>query len=201
MAVQKKSRTKKSLVELSTGASRSATPPLGLRYALMVAAIATPLLAIYFYPYPRAGAMAAGIHSYLSLYAKMVGAAISLFEPRVAVLGDTIAGPNFSVQIVKTCDAMDVTILLVAALAALPLSFGRRLGAVLASVVLLVLVNVIRICVLYWLGAHAPTWFHRAHQTLAPLCMVACGTVIFLIAISQAVPRSSPDEVGKRVRS
>jgi len=197
MAVQKKSRTKKSLTELST--SRSAT--LGLRYALMVAAIAVPLLAIYFYPYSRTGAMAAGIRSYLSLYAKMVGAAISLFEPQVAVLGDTIAGQNFSVQIVKTCDAMDVTILLVAALAALPISFRRRLAAVIASVVLLVLVNVIRICVLYWLGAHAPTWFHRAHQTLAPLCMVVCATVIFVIAISQAAPRSSPDEVGNRVRS
>ncbi|MGC9985478.1 MAG: archaeosortase/exosortase family protein [Polyangia bacterium] len=201
MKVRKRSRTKKSLVELSTRVSRSATPPLGLRYALMVAAIAVPLFAIYFYPYARTGAMAAGIHSYLSLYAKMVGAAISLFEPRVAVLGDTIAGQNFSIQIVKTCDAIEVNILLVAALAALPISLGRRLAAVLASVVLLVLVNVMRICVLYWLGVHAPTWFHRAHQTLAPLCMVVCGTVIFLIAISQIAPRFSQDEVGRRVRS
>ena len=153
MAARKRNRRQKSQVE--PHASRPATPPFALRYALMVAAIAAPLLAIYFYPYARTGAMAAGIHSYLSIYAKMVGAAISVFDPDVVVSGDLIAGQNFSIQIVKTCDAMEVNILLVAALAALPISFGRRLGAVLASVVLLVLVNVMRICVLYWLGAHA----------------------------------------------
>ncbi len=199
MAARKRSKRQKSQVE--PHASRPTSPLLGFRYPLIVAAIAVPLLAIYFYPYAENGVVVAGIQSYLSGYAKMVGAAISVFDPHVVVRGDLIAGRSFSLQIVKTCDAMEVNILLVAALAGFPMSFRRRLAAVLASVLLLVLVNVIRICALYWLGAHAPTWFHRAHQTFAPLCMVVCATAIFLVATSRTASRSSEDEVGRRVPS
>jgi hypothetical protein len=44
---------------------------------------------------------------------------------------------------------------------------------------------------LYWLGAHAPTWFDRARQTLAPLFMVACALAIFIVATTRKRPDSS----------
>lgn len=199
MASRKRSRRQKS--QAGPQAGRPASPLLGFRYPLIVAAIAAPLFALYFYPYAENGAIAMAIQSYLAGYAKIVGTVLSIFDSHVVVNGDLIAGPMFSMRIIKTCDAMEVNILLVAALAGFPMPLRRRLAAVLASVFLLVLVNVIRICALYWLGAHAPTWFHRAHQTFAPLCMVVCATAIFLVAISRTPPRSSEDEVGSRILS
>jgi exosortase/archaeosortase family protein len=171
---------KKGTQESRTG--RLLSPLLGLRYPLVVAAIAAPLFALYAYPYADTSAMVASMQSYLAAYAKMVGAVISLFDPNITVNGNRIVGKIFSMSIVKTCDAMEVNILLAAALAGFPMPLRRRLVAVLAACVALVALNVLRLCVLYWLGVHTPAWFERAHQVLAPFAMVACALAIFLIA-------------------
>jgi exosortase/archaeosortase family protein len=175
---------------------RVASPFFGFRYPLTVAAIAAPLFVFYCYPYADNGVMAAGIHSYLSLYAKIVGTVLSALDPSVVVNGNDVAGHMFSVRIVQTCDAMEVNILLAAALAGFPMPPGRRLVTVLASVPSMTLINIIRLCVLYWVGAHAPSWFRRTHETLAPLLLVACALVIFLVATSRAKPESPKCRVG-----
>ena len=163
-----------------------ASPLLGLRYPLLAAAIAALLFAVYFYPYAEGAAMEAAVRRYLAAYAKMVGMIVSAFDRQTFVEGALIRGPSFSMRIVRTCDAMEVNILLVAAIAAFPMPIVRRLLAVLASVLAIILVNTGRLCVLYWLGAHAPTWFDPTHQTLAPLFMVACALAIFVIATQSA---------------
>ncbi len=163
-------------------ADHAVSPFLGLRYPLIVAAIAVPLFAIYSYPYPDGGAMAAATQAYLSGYTRMVGAVLSIFDPSVVVITNRIAGRTFSMSIVKTCDAMEVNILLSAALAGFPMPILRRCVTVFIAILALVVLNILRLCALYWLGAHAPTWFDRTHQTLAPLFMVAFALAIFLIA-------------------
>ena len=171
----------------TTGAVRPggpASPLLGLRYPLLVAAIAAPLFAIYCYPYAPDGVMAASIESYLSWYARLVSTVISVIDPQVVVHGNRIVGRLFSMQIVQTCDAMEVYILLAAAIVGFPMPLRRRVIAVLVSVMSLVIINVLRLCVLYWLGAHVPSWFNRTHETLAPLFLVGCAVVSFLFATS-----------------
>lgn len=195
LSVRKKSKTSKTSgphkARVASRAGGPLSPLFGLRYPLMVAAIAAPMFAIYCYPYSDSGAMAAAIRAYLSGYAKMVGIAISAFDPHAVASGNRINGQTFSMSIVKTCDAMEVNILLAAALAGFPIPFLRRLVTVFASVLSLVLLNVIRLCVLYWLGSHAPAWFERAHEILAPLFMVVCALAIFLAATIRANPRPS----------
>ena len=93
-------------------------------------------------------------------------------------------------QIVKTCDAMDVNILLAAALAAFPMRLWRRFVVVPVSVLLLTSINLGRLCALYWVGVHAHAWFDRLHQTLAPLFIVASALAIFLIATRPRRPDS-----------
>ena len=157
-----------------------------LEYPLLAAAIAIPLFAIYSYPYASNSAMAVGIRAYLSGYARIVGLAVSAIDARVAVSGNRVFGPMFSMSIVQTCDAMEVNILLVAALAAFPMPLWRRAVAVPASVLFLMLINIVRLCVLYWLGANAPAWFNRTHETLAPLFLVLCAVAFFLGATYRA---------------
>jgi len=150
------------------------------QYPLLAAAVALALSALYSYPYASNSAMAAGLQAYLSWYARMVGSVISAIDSHVVVSGNRIIGPMFSMSIVQTCDAMDVAILLVAALAAFPMPLRRRAVAVPGSVLFLMLINIARLCVLYWLGVHAPGWFNRTHETLAPLFLVACAVAFFL---------------------
>ena len=188
MAARKRSRRQKSQVEIPTGRPSSAL--FGYRYPLIVAAIAAPLFALYFYPYAENGPIAAGIQSYLAGYARMAGVVIRLFDARVGVSDGLIAGSTFSMRIVKTCDAMEVNILLAAALAGFPMRIRRRLVAIVLAVLSLILANVLRLCLLFWLGAHAPSWFNRTHETLAPLLMVICALVIFLIAIPRTEQES-----------
>jgi exosortase/archaeosortase family protein len=85
-------------------------------------------------------------------------------------------------QIVKTCDAMEINILLMAAIAAFPMPWPRRIASVLLAIPALALANLCRLCVLYWLGAHIRNSFDRVHQTVAPIFMVASALVIFLLA-------------------
>lgn len=176
----------------------ASSPMFGLRYSLTAIAVALPLLGVYFYPYAEGGAWMAGIRSYLAAYAKAVGALVSLFDPQIVVGGTTLRGPRFSMQIVKTCDAMEVNILLVAALAAFPMPLMRRLLVTLASLALIASVNIGRLCMLYWVGVHAPGWFDRIHQTLAPLLMVAAALAIFLLATrrvaSSRVTHAAPSD-------
>jgi hypothetical protein len=69
---------------------------------LIVAAIAAPLFVVYCYPYAENSAMAAGIQTYLSTYAKIVGTVISALDPYVVVSGSRIDGRFFSMRIVQT---------------------------------------------------------------------------------------------------
>lgn len=174
------------------------SPVFGLRYSVAALAVALLLLGVYFYPYTEGGTLMVGIHSYLAAYARAVGALVSLFDPQIVVGGTTIRGPHFSMQIVKSCDAMEVNILLLAALAAFPMPLVRRLLIMPASLALIASVNLGRLCVLYWMGVHAPTWFDRIHQTLAPLLMVAAAVAIFLLATrrvaSSRVAHAAPSD-------
>jgi exosortase/archaeosortase family protein len=182
-------RGKAARQESRTG--RLASPLSGTSHPLLVALIATPLFALYFYPYAENGVMATAIQAYLSLYARLVGLVISTIDPQIVVLGNTIHGSLFSMSIAKTCDAIEVNILLVAALAAFPMPLRRRIVAVLAACSAIILLNLFRLCTLYWLGVNLPTWFDRVHQVLAPLFMVAGATGIFLIATTSRICRGT----------
>jgi exosortase/archaeosortase family protein len=177
-----KGGSSKPTLEAQPSRPGAASPLLGLRFPLVAALIAVPLLALYFYPYDDGGAISTRIQSYLAVYARAAGAVVGLFDSHVVVKGTTISGSLFSMQIVKTCDAMEVNILLLAAIAAFPMPWRRRIASVLLAIPALALANLCRLCVLYWLGAHIRDSFDRVHQTVAPIFMVASALVIFLLA-------------------
>ena len=185
-----KGGSRKPTLEARPSESGAASPLFGLRFPLVAALIAIPLLALYFYPYDEGGAISAHIQSYLAAYARAAGAVVGLFDSQVVVTGTTIRGSRFSMQIVKTCDAMEVNILLLAAIAAFPMPWRRRIASVFLAIPALALANVCRLCVLYWLGAHIRDSFDRVQQTVAPIFMVASALAIFLLATRRRQPGS-----------
>lgn len=87
------------------------------RFALSFAAIAGGLLAVYYFPRDGDDAVERWTASYLWLYTRLVGAAIRVFDPVVTAHGNVVAG-RFTMQIVKSCDAMEANILFAAAMLA-----------------------------------------------------------------------------------
>jgi exosortase/archaeosortase family protein len=147
-----------------------------LRFAVTFALLAAAGLATYFFPYP-AGSRARGLlDAYLSGYARVVAAVLrALGSDEVLASGQNIVGRT-TLRIVRTCDAADIVVLLLSAVAAWPAaSVRRRLQAAGLSVAALSSLNVARICTLYWTGA--PGWLHIE---VWPALMIAAAGGLFL---------------------
>lgn len=160
------------------------------RFAITFAAIAGVAFLAYTFPYGQAGISEHWFSSYLALYARVAGAALALFEPGITVTGQDILG-RFNLRIVKNCDAMEANILYASAVLAFPAPLRARLAGVAGGVLLLVALNVVRICSLYYVGLFAPRSFPFFHLELWPVVLVGAGAGLFLAWASHAGPRGS----------
>lgn len=157
---------------------RSQAP--ALRFAITFALLAATLLSLYYFPYPQGSAVRAYTDAFLHGYAATAGAVLARFEPFVRVSGQDIIG-RYSLRIVKTCDAMDITILLVSAMLAWPCPWARRATGTLVAILVLFVVNVARICALYYVGVHAPSSFEFMHLDLLPAFLLLVAVGVFLV--------------------
>ncbi|HEX7669596.1 MAG TPA: exosortase H [Polyangiaceae bacterium] len=159
-----------------------------LHFALWFAATAGVLFAVYTFPYRENGISESGFTAYLSWYARLTGHVLALFDPSVTVHGQDIVG-RYNLRIVKSCDAMEANILFVAAVLAFPESWKKRVIGVALGVPLLVAINVLRICSLYYIGIHVPKAFEFFHLELWPLVLIGSGLAAFLFWASWAADR------------
>lgn len=154
-------------------------PRLGLRFAISYLVLAGVLFSIYGFPFELFGARTDWLSGYLEAYARLAGAVLHWFDRAVAVTGSRIDG-RFSLQIVRNCDAIEINILFASAVLAFPAPLKRRMLGALVGLALLVGANVLRICLLYYLGVEHPAWFEPAHEELLPLLLVGLAALIFL---------------------
>jgi exosortase/archaeosortase family protein len=149
------------------------------RFAIVFALVSATLLGVYYYPYAAEGTAQHCIAAFLHRYAASAACLIRTFDPSVQVVGDEILG-RFSLRIVRTCDAMDVEILLASALVAWPLRWSRRALAVAVGCALLYALNVVRIASLYFVGLHWPERLEVAHLEVWPAVMLVVAVGFFL---------------------
>lgn len=154
-----------------------------LGFAARFAACAALLFGIYCFPYREVGLGERWFQSYLGAYARLVGAVLGVFEDHLTVSGTAIFGRT-SLSIAQNCDAMEVKILLVSAIVALPgVSFVSRAAAALLTLVTVVVVNVVRIVSLYYVGVLSPDLFERLHLEVWPLALVVVAVLEFLVVV------------------
>jgi exosortase/archaeosortase family protein len=153
-----------------------------VRFVLTFALVSGCLLGVYYFPYSDGGSAKKWLDAYLHGYAASAGLVLSWLEPHIEVTGQTIVG-RYSLRIVRTCDAMDVTILLLAAVLSWPSRWTRRLVAAAVGIGALFLVNIVRICSLYYVGVYFPSSFELAHLEIWPaiILLVALGIFFGLI--------------------
>jgi exosortase/archaeosortase family protein len=151
-----------------------------LKFALTFAVVAGTLLALYSFPYAQYGLSESFFEKYLSAYARMTATFLQIGDPSVHVVGRQIVG-RFSLTVVKDCDAMDVNILLAAAMMAFPSPWPLRVVGIAAGVALLLAANVARLVTLYQIGARWPRAFDVMHTEVWPLALAAFAVTVFVV--------------------
>jgi exosortase/archaeosortase family protein len=155
--------------------------PRGPGRFVLVFGLATAILfSLYYFPYSDHGISENWMAVWLRAYTRVVGWVLRVFDPTVSTHGNTVVG-RFSMTIVKSCDAMEANILFVAATLALLGPFWRRAVAALGGLLALVVLNVVRLCCLFWVGLFFPAAFDFAHYDLWPLLMIAFATIDFVV--------------------
>jgi exosortase/archaeosortase family protein len=150
-----------------------------LRFAVVFALVGGALLTLYSFPYAQHGIREDWFARYLALYARLAGLVLRVFDSGVHVAGNDIVG-RVSLTVAKNCDAMDVSLLFVAAVVAFPAPWRRRLVGMGAGVAALTVVNVLRIVSLYYVDVHWPRAFEAVHAEVWPLAIVALAAGAFL---------------------
>jgi exosortase/archaeosortase family protein len=152
---------------------------------------AAVLLAIYYFPYAEGTVMKHWISDYLRADAAVAGAVLHGLDASVHVHGQDIVG-RYSLRIVRTCDAMDVKILFVSAVLAWSTHWRRKAMAVVVGATMLFVVNVARICTLYYIGVYVPAYFTIAHHELLPALVLVVAVGAFILFTAWAQQPSSP---------
>ena len=160
---------------------------MAARFIVFFCIIAAVLLGLYCFPYKERGISERWFQLYLSGYAHLVGALLSPIDASVVVAGNVLRG-RFSMAIIKTCDAMEINILLVSAIAAFPASLRRKLVVLPVALALLVAANIGRLVILYLVGIHLPGVFDRLHFEVFPLLMMAAAVLVFFGAVRVMTP-------------
>jgi exosortase H (IPTLxxWG-CTERM-specific) len=125
----------------------------------------------------------AGIARFTRSLVGVSGALIHLFGGRAVVAGDILVNPSggSGVRVENGCNAINVTILLWAAILTYPAPWPHKLRGLAAGSVALHAVNLLRIISLYYLEQYNRTWFDFAHFYLWESLIVLDTLVIFWI--------------------
>jgi exosortase/archaeosortase family protein len=157
----------------------------GTRFVVSFALIAGCLLALYYSPRGNESAVERFTSQYLCAYTRLVSYGIGVFDPHAFAHGNVVTG-RFSMQIVKSCDAMEANILFAAAFVALPAVWWRKAASLLAGLMALCVFNLLRLFVLYWVGVFVPKSFDFLHYDVWPLLMIAFAAVDFIVCVHWA---------------
>jgi exosortase H (IPTLxxWG-CTERM-specific) len=103
---------------------------------------------------------------------------IHLFRGKALVSGSVLTSPlnGFSVQVENGCNAVNVTILLWAAILVYPAAWSDKLRGLAAGTLALHALNIVRIITLFYLGQYNRFWFDFAHLYLWE-CLIVIDTL------------------------
>jgi len=100
---------------------------------------------------------------YLGLIARVTGGILDLLGQGTSVHGTIVESPEYSMRVVRGCDAIEPIAAFVAAVLASPISFWTKLPGILAGAVALSFLNLIRLVTLFLVGVYAPSAVDFVH--------------------------------------
>src|SRR4051794_18411913 len=119
-------------------------------------------------------------------------ALIHFFGGKALVIGVILQSPlGFAVKVENGCNAINVTILLWAAILTYPAPWLRKLQGLAVGTLALHAVNMLRIISLYYLGQYNMAWFNFAHLYLWE-SLIVLDTLVFFWLWAVLVRKARP---------
>jgi exosortase family protein XrtM len=101
-------------------------------------------------------------------------------QQAVVALHNTLVTPKVTLEVVRGCDGAGALFLLMSAVMAFSASFKQKLYGLIIGIAFLMLVNWLRILVLYAIAVYQQNWFNLIHSYFAPSLIIILGCLFFL---------------------
>ena len=130
---------------------------------------------------------------YLELNARSSAAVLSLFGEAARANGTMVSSPRYSVDIHHGCDALEPSVLFIAAVLAFPSSWLLKIPGLLAGTIILSIINLFRIVTLFYTGIHFQQSFEFMHEDVWQSLFVLLALVLWVLWAwwASKVPKSS----------
>jgi exosortase H (IPTLxxWG-CTERM-specific) len=118
---------------------------------------------------------------------------------RAAAEGPVLRNPlsGFAIEMKDGCNAVNVTILLWAAIAAFPAAWSKKATGLLLGTAAIQAINFVRFISLYYLGQYNMAWFEFAHGYLWESLIMLDALVVFALWVQTVFrARAMVDAVG-----
>ncbi len=121
-------------------------------------------------------------NQYLSFQAYITYLILNAFGQEITLTNTIIStSEDFAIQIVRGCDALEPTVLFIAAIIAFPAPFITKLwGIVIGSITILIL-NFIRIVSLFFIGIYYPKVFDVMHLDVWQALFILLSLLLFVL--------------------
>jgi len=123
---------------------------------------------------------------YLKVIAKLTAGSLRLIGYDATADGTLVAAPEFSVAIVRGCDAIEPVAAFTAAVLASPVAFSLKIPGILIGVVVLLLINLVRIVSLFLIGLHWRKAFDMVHLDVWQAVFIVLAIVFWAVWVQWA---------------
>ena len=132
---------------------------------------------------------------YLALLARVVGGILGLFGYDISVAETTVHSPQFSLEIVRGCDAIEPAATYIAAVLASPVGVWPKIPGILIGTAAIMLINLVRIVSLFFVGVYYRSAFNMMHEGVWQAAFVVLAIVFWAVWVQWATrgKRERPD--------
>ncbi len=130
-----------------------------------------------------------GIHQFTLFQASTAASMLRVLGESVTAHGAVIGGAAFSCEVDTGCNGMTAVALLAAGLLSFPTSWRARALGLLVLLPAVVAVNLVRIALLYWVGAHFPAHFGTVHVYVGQVLVITATAGLWWIWLTWSSQR------------
>jgi len=139
------------------------------------------ILAVLYLPLTLAQVDAAVVEPFSRGIAVASAALLNLLGQHVIVNGVVLTAGNHAVSIQNGCNGIEAVVFLIAAILAFPATWRQRLLGLVASVVVIQLLNLARVVTLFLINRYHPQWFELFHLAVWQTVIGGAAIALFYV--------------------
>lgn len=167
--------------ESNSPATPPGAPPFARRSIIRFVSIFAICVAAYYALSGAAIFRESIFPAYLRLNARLTAACLRGLGQSVKADDTCVFSPRFFLTVERGCDAIEPTVLLIAAILASPVPWRPKLFGLIAGPLALAVVNVLRLITLYFTGAYWPAAFDVMHVDVWQAIFIFLALLLWIL--------------------